>query len=300
MSLATYQLRPRSGNYCVVVGLGLVGGAIARKLSDFAELIARPVASLDWRQSEAIVAAIMATLEYQSVSRLDLVWAAGRGGFAATKEEMDTEFNVYAEVLEQLDRKFGDALTVNLLSSAGGVYEAAGRIEHIDEIAPTRPYAISKLEQEALLAELGISHRIYRPSSVYGLGGRRMGLIQTLVKNTVTGQSLNIYADQNTLRDYVLSADVGRQIVSDILTQEPGLTRIIATGRSTSIAMLLNLIQRITGHSPAASFQTDPSNSEDIVFAPKLFANNLPTTTLEEGIRLVYKLTMSGSQAAAR
>lgn len=298
MSLATFQLDSRAEDFCVVVGLGLVGGAVAKQLNNFAVLIERGTTAIDWTQADSITGAILKSLTGHSVIHLDLVWAAGRGGFAASQEEMDAEYAVYAAVVTQLQDKYGAGLTVNLLSSAGGVYEAAGRIEQVENIAPLRPYATSKLEQEAILTERNIAHRIYRPSSVYGLGGSRMGLIQTLIKNTVTGQPLNIYADQNTLRDYVLNLDVGRQIVSDILSRYPSVTRIIATGRSTSIAMLLNLIQRITGRSPSASFRVNSSNSQDIVFAPRLFIDNLPTTSLEEGIRVVYKLTMSGSSSA--
>jgi nucleoside-diphosphate-sugar epimerase len=165
-------------------------------------------------------------------------------------------------------------------------------------LSPIRPYADAKLAQEQLLHDLGIDHRIYRVSSVYGLGGNRMGLISVMLQSAINRQPMVIHANQNTLRDYILNTDIARTIVDDVLTNAAFGVRILASGRATSVDMLLNMVHKIIGARPVHSFQASGQNNRDIVFSPRIICCPARVTSLEEGIRLMANKLMMADRLA--
>lgn len=294
MSLRVFQANHEPQKLIVVVGLGLVGRAIAKHLRLRARTLPTKPVPVDWTDSNSLIQHLQQAVLERQPTAIELVWAAGNAGFGATQAEMDAELEFYKAVVRYLKSKLQLHITVNLISSAGGLYEGAARVEHIDDIAPVRPYAFSKLQQEEFLAAEGINHRIYRASSVYGHGGSRMGLIQALINSTIERKPMDIYANQNTLRDYIYNQDLGVRIVSDVLSGATDRVSILASGRPTSIAMLLKAIERVAGRPLAASFRVHTENTQDIVFAPSLLRYKAPKTSLEEGVRLLYKKRIGG------
>lgn len=288
MNLASFKLNSPESGVCVVLGLGLVGNSIANLFGQYLLEIERD--NVDWKNStECAEKIISSTKNNSGDERLELVWAAGHGGFSATADQMNIEVRFYTDVLKKLQHFYGENLKVNLISSAGGIYENSAHVTEPDAISAVRPYAEAKLAQEHLLSDLNIRHRIYRASSVYGLGGNRAGLISSLLQGAITGTEVRIFAQQNTMRDYIFNRDIARVIAQDIVSNAADGTFILASGRAVSINMLLNMVARISRRRVKAYYQSDASNENDISFAKNVIKRPLNSTSLEEGIALMHK-----------
>ncbi len=289
MSIAAFQLST-DDNIAIVVGLGLVGSAIAKQLSTTQSTLQfAQNKSIDWNSSASLLLAIDNITEQTKPERVELIWAAGKAGFTASETQINQEITIYEQVLCKLRSTDNVQFTVSLISSAGGLYENSGLVENIQDITPSRAYAFGKLRQEKILSELKFKHRIYRVASVYGLGGSRSGLINTMLKSAKLRSPMLIHSNQNTLRDYVYSDDVACNVVKDVINNKNLGTQIIATGRTTSINMMLNFIKKITKRSVPTTYSLHTSNSNDIIFSRNLLSDIATPTSLEEGIRMLYK-----------
>ena len=107
--------------------------------------------------------------------------------------------------------------------------------------------------------------------------------------NARTGELTKIYAQQNTLRDYIFSQDVARLVTRDIEAQDGYGVSLAASGRAISINMLLNMVRKITGRVPRVTYSTDVENSADITFSASLVRSSTSTTSLEEGLGILHK-----------
>lgn len=287
MSFALFASRSDPNLLCGVIGLGLLGSRIAENLSKYCQTLEQDT-RFDWHRPEQIAEHLQQILQRNPESELDIVWSAGKAGFAADDKQMAEEYEVFASIMQSLTQH-RSRLRINFLSSAGGLYENSGRVNHIDDISPSRPYGHWKLKQEKLLDELGLPARKYRISSVYGPSGvnTRAGLINHLIRSARHGTTVTIYANQNTLRDYINSGDVARYIGQKILLRTDACLEILASGRATSIDTLIKMTGNITHWPVKATFISNNDNSNDIVFANHLLPKTLVTTSLEEGIRLL-------------
>ena len=179
-------------------------------------------------------------------------------------------------------------VVVNLLSSAGGLYEDSGQVHSIKQTSLLRPYSKWKYKQERLLDKLGIRSRIYRISSVYGPSGndKRRGLINTMISRAQIGNVVTISANQNTLRDYVFNRDLARHIVDSILKNTPPGVQILASGRPVSIDMLKNMVAKIMHKDVLVTYNPGSQNDKDITFDRSLVGFSFAPTSLEEGLPL--------------
>jgi nucleoside-diphosphate-sugar epimerase len=301
MSIAFYTRRDHPNHLVAVVGLGLIGRAVAEQFNLQAR--SSPQANqfvVDWSESQSLINSLLQAMISNDANHLELVWCAGKAGFSSEKTELDHENDFFKKVIKGLFEDINDQLTVNLISSAGGLYENSGRVTNLEPLSPNRPYAYAKLAQEQLLNDLGANCRVYRVSSVYGLGGSRMGLISVMLQSAINRQPMVIYANQNTLRDYILNTDIARTIADDVLTNAAFGVRILASGRATSVDMLLNMVKKIIGVRAVHSFQASGQNNRDIVFSPSIVCCPSRVTSLEEGIRMMAKKQMMADHLTIR
>lgn len=294
MSLDAYKLfEEDSKTICIVIGLGLVGSAISKYLSYFALPLPGNTSNEDtWLNAERLATDIILASDYQANQRIELIWTAGKAGFSADENEMQKEFSFYKSVLELVQSKIGDKLNVSLISSAGGLYENSTFVNDIEDVSPQRPYALYKLKQENFLSQSGINSRIYRVSTAYGLGGKRVGLIRALLQSCISRQPVTIYASRDTLRDYIYNTDIARFVVNNILQNTAGCIHILANGRPVSIQALLSSVGRATGKQAVISFLPDDSNTKNILFHTNLLINQPAKTSLEEGVSLLYRRSL--------
>ena len=286
MSIAGFTLS--DSHTCVVVGLGLIGQKVVDILMQTYLRLPSHTNLIQWDRAATITAAIDHYIKAHQPQTLDIIWSAGKAGFGASDADMQAEFEVYAELVQSLKTKDLD-LRFNLLSSAGGIYENSGFIDAIDDISPQRPYAHWKLKQESLLHDSGVDARIYRIASVYGYkqGQGRLGLINTMIKNTLNHEPVKVFGSQTTLRDYIYHFDIARFVVRNLLDASFGID-IIASGKATSISTLINMVQRLTRKPVKTLYIDDFDNSNDIVFDRHLIPKTLQITSLEEGVLNVF------------
>lgn len=110
-----------------------------------------------------------------------------------------------------------------LVSSGGTVYGEAERLP-IPETHPTKPispYGVTKLtlENYAYLyaATHGLKFVCVRPANAYGIGQRPFvgqGFISTAVASAMRGQSIKIFGQSGSVRDYIYVSDLAAGIVS--------------------------------------------------------------------------------------
>lgn len=291
MSAVAYHLNANSEHLCVIIGLGLIGSNIEQQLSFYAKPVAKDaVFHNDWDNPAQITDYLKSLVDQFEPTIVDIVWSGGKAGFDADQREMSDECLFFESFLESLTEFKGIKLTVNLISSAGGVYEGIdGLVSSIEGVAPMRHYGEGKLRQESNLLNQPYGHRVYRASSVYGvrLANMRMGLLNVLIYNAKAGLSTTMYANQNTLRDYIFSTDLAGHIVKNIVSCSKSRLEVLASGRPTSINMLINMISRVTKRNVQVNYQSSAFNATDIVFAPKILPMKFTVTSLEEGISLL-------------
>jgi len=118
---------------------------------------------------------------------------------------------------------------------------------------PLSPYGASKLAGEAYVATWG---RLYgTPNVVLRLGnvyGPRQnphgeaGVVAIFSERLLAGEAPELRGDGTPTRDYVHVTDIARAFVSASDARRPG-TFNVGTGRETSTAQLLELLQRVAG-----------------------------------------------------
>ena len=289
MGIAVHRLRARPDTVTIVVGLGLLGNAIAKRIAFLGEPVdVTGYRDFSWNSSESILGEIQKAIRTADRENMEVIWSAGRSGFSGSNRDMEEEFNLFSNVVDCLHREYGKRFTLNLLSSAGGVYEDRRNVTDVGHIAPLRPYGFWKIQQEYFLTDRGVSNRIYRIASVYGATSskERQGLIDVLIRNARSDANTLVYVSPNTLRDYILNTDVARIICEDIIHNNRPTVQILGSGRGTSVSMLINMISRVIRRRVKATYVPIKDDSRDILFSREVLPRASRITSLEEGILL--------------
>lgn len=217
--------------------------------------------SPDWSRPDRLLVQVRdALLPLLSAGPTTVVWAAGVGSIAASREAMRAETEGLAGVdaaVRALPRDARDSVSVVLASSAGALYGGHGR-ELVQEGTPPSPatsYARVKLEQEALLRRLcdhtGCRVVACRISNLYGLADgwlRARGLVGTAVRATRLRQPMTVFVREDTRRDYVFSRDAAALCLHAVRTAPPGFSvELVCDGSTRTITDVLQLVGRVAG-----------------------------------------------------
>ena len=244
-----------------VIGAGgLIGSAIVRhrEVGSFA------AGQIPWDTPDAagiLGAELDRFITWVGDDNWSIVWAAGAGVMHTSQGELDAELAVFEQFCQRLSRETPHGRGgFYFVSSAGGAY--AGSVDPPfgvnTEPVPLNPYGGSKIAQE-VIAESQLAGRvpvtIGRVANAYGPGqnvAKRQGLVTELCLNALLNRPATIFAPLTTLRDYVYVDDIAAVIVPDLLRMATAdasahQLRVIASGRSVSIAELLVLVERATG-----------------------------------------------------
>ncbi|MDA8019990.1 MAG: NAD-dependent epimerase/dehydratase family protein [Thermoanaerobaculia bacterium] len=231
--------------------------------------------------------------------RLDVVWSAGRAGFAADEEQIlgeEANFRRLLDMVVRVASSTSGQIVFHLISSAGGLFEGQRHVAAGSCPCPQRPYGVLKLRLEELLANLDfprpISRRVYRLTSVYGpsvRGGRR-GLVPTLLHNAREGRATTIVGQLTTLRDYVFTEDIARHIADAwVLPTQPDRCEILASGKPTTIHEIVHHVHKVVHRTPALVFAARRDNATDITFAPSVLPPDWAPTDLETSIFQLHR-----------
>lgn len=307
------KIDPSEGSARIIVlfGAGLIGSAICKDIVQEGGYI-KSLLPFDWNSAKkqgndirAVDALLSRNLKnflsagYDSVS-LAFVWSAGRAGFTATEQCMDSELATFANVLNlvrEIMEKFPAIhIFFHHFSSAGGLFEGQKLVDYQAVPAPKRFYGILKLRQELLLSQLDSRLRkaIYRPTSVYGFADtvNRMGLIPTLIRNGIHNRVSVIYGNLSTLRDYIFNNDIASFVYNSLFlipAAQSTATYFLGSGKPSSIYEIRHCIEKMIGRKIYLEFRGthEIENASDITVNSSVLPHGLNSTELKTGMRII-------------
>lgn len=253
----------------LVVGRGLLGGHVEEQLRTSGEDVHTVL--VPWRDHDAALQALLHAAATAARLNVDwqLVWCAGAGVIATAAEDLAAEVRIFDAFVSRLP---SPPRSMFLASSAGGLYAGSPDRPPFDETSPVAalsPYGDAKLEMEGLacrLAGRGTRLLVGRLSNLYGPGqdlSKPQGLISQLCLAHETRRPLSLYASHDTLRDYLFVDDAAAMTVAglDLMSAEPDgttVTKVLASGRSISIAMVVAEAARVLRRHPRLSTRRSP------------------------------------------
>jgi len=146
-----------------------------------------------------------------------------------------------------------------LYLSSGGTLYAPARDELASEASIPRPlsyHGAGKIAAEhfigACCSQHGHSATILRPSNIYGPGQREragFGIIPTALGKISRAETLHVWGDGSTIRDYLYIADFVKLCVAILVQPMPKGMRVLnaASGLGVSLNELFSLMESITG-----------------------------------------------------
>jgi UDP-glucose 4-epimerase len=253
----------------LLVGHGLLGSRVRQLLERRGEDVR--VAAVPWGDPEAALAALLREAA-DAGPGWRLAWCAGAAVVGADTAATDAEVALVRRFVAEL----GDAPHATLLaSSAGGVYagSAGPPFTESHDTRPTSAYGQAKLDVEAAFRSLAASGTrlvIARLANLYGPGqdlDKRQGLVSQLCVSRLTGRPLGIYVSVDTLRDYVYvddAAAVAAALLDRVAGEVPGtvVVKIVASGRTTSVAGLVNAATRAFRRRPPVVYAARPNTGQ--------------------------------------
>ena len=286
-----------------IYGVGLIGSALHRAVAGRAawHTVHHPVRWTDPHQLPQDLRMIAQTLleHADRGRRIGIVWSAGICRFASSETETGPELEVFQQALESFRVLANRSrLVITLISSLGGLFEAAGRVDVTSRPDPRRPYGWLKLQQEEVLRGLDYPSvtQIYRVSSAYGLirNGHRLGLVSTLVQNGVHRRVTSIVGRTTALRDFVFADDIGHFLATRVLDDQTevastGPPPVLALGRASSIFEIRSIVETVLGRRVLISFQTRAENDSDITVSKNVLAPGWRAQGPAHGLRRVYE-----------
>lgn len=288
----------------LVFGVGLIGRPIIQEYrrKSFSSVQKFP---FDWEDIETrskhevdILAWISASLKKASVGRLDIVWAAGKVGFSCTSKAANDELTAFHDVISMVSRiqqiLNPESACFHMVSSAGALFEGQRFVGRSSCPNPRSEYGHLKFEQERILrSRLRDSFfiRIYRPSTVYGLvlEKNRRGLIAVLLACAHNGQFAELYGGVGVIRDYVLSDDVARFIVSNIMAGSViSDSSMLVSGKPTSMYEVIQAVQEVTGKALYIGIHHAQHNDSNNSYQTSIFPKNWRPTGFRIGLQTTY------------
>jgi UDP-glucose 4-epimerase len=193
-------------------------------------------------------------------------------------------------------------------SSGGTVYGPQKQpVNETSASYPFSPYGITKLATEHFLnyyrEHSGLSADIYRIGNAYGPRQsmwRPQGVVSVWMRDILTGNEIQVYGDQTTLRDYVYIKDIAFLMTHSLQNLDSSGVYNIGTGKGTSIIHLLKVFQRVIEAS--VRYRIHPRRPSDnaviILDSSKLLAyfSGFQFQTLEDKIPETWEYVKSWSQ----
>jgi UDP-glucose 4-epimerase len=242
-----------------------------------------PPAPIPWHDpaaaNEALRHGISALLEHADARSWNIAWCAGAGVVATSQEHLDEERLVFSRFLDDLADRAGASTrgAVFLASSAGAVYAGSAQPPFTErsEPRPLAPYGHVKLAMEehlrAYARATGTPVLVGRIANLYGPGqnlSKPQGLVSQLCLTHLTGRPLPIYVSLDTMRDYLYVRDCAAMVVAALgAVRSPAaadsgdaaVTKILASGRSTTIGALIGESVRLFRRRPRVVLASSPS-----------------------------------------
>ena len=200
-------------------------------------------------------------------------------------------------------------VTLTYLSSGGTVYGDPERLpaREDDPAEPISAYGrlhlACELEIERARAEHGLRSTILRCATVYGehqAPGRGQGAIVTFLDRIERDETIDLYGDGGTIRDYVYAGDVARALIA-LLGRGDAPVVNVGSGRGTSLIEVLRLAERQVGREARiAQHEERGFDVHQIVLDTTRLHEmvDLDITPLESGIERTHRWLAGRDQGA--
>jgi UDP-glucose 4-epimerase len=290
----------------VVGSHGLLGSAVVRELRREDRTVRR--VDVPWTDHAAAVDVLVAAAAdlLATGAPWRLLWCAGSGVVGSTEADLDAELRTLTGFLLRLGPLVGDRADRGrffLASSAGGVYAGSSSPPFTEDTVPAAisPYGVAKLSAEALVDDFarrtGVPTFVGRIANLYGPGqdtSKAQGLISQLCRAHLERRPSSIYVSLDTSRDYLYVDDAAKMVVAGVErvgAETPGAvhTKILASQRGTTVAMILGELRRITKRTPRVVLGTSRLaryQTRDLRFRSRVWPDldRLVTTSLPAGM----------------
>jgi UDP-glucose 4-epimerase len=295
--------------YCLVVGGGFLGRAVARRLATSGSkvrlLTRRPsvIGELGGDAASVLVGdpadPAVCTDAVDGVTAV--VWAAGDLIPASAEGDLAAidDLTPLVTMLETLERR-GHGRFV-FLSSGGAVY---GNPEHlpVKEIHPLRPisiYGAVKVQAERCVQRVGehseIDTTVLRCGNAYGPGQRvrsQQGVVANAMDCILRGRRLPVIGGLGSVRDYVYVDDIAAVVEACVRASVDASVLNVGTGEGVSLGELLELIESVAGHTSTVGTAARPADVNEIVLDIGMLRRQLPSfspTPLRLGLQLTWE-----------
>lgn len=252
----------------LVLGCGFLGGHVARGLADrgarvtglshsFAPTVSEVPGRLSLIRGDAFDRRLLAT----ALHGVDEVIYC-LGGLPPARAELEPErdaalvLDPLHSVLDALHGRPGIGFTY--LSSGGAVYGNPASIP-VAEDHPARPigaYGSVRLAGEQIVDAArrrgGILTRILRCGNVYGEHqplSRGQGAVGVFIDRISRGETIELFGDGETVRDYVYVGDLVEAIAQLLACRNGSALLNIGSGTGTSVNELVRLVEEALGRS---------------------------------------------------
>ncbi|HFU76058.1 MAG TPA: NAD-dependent epimerase/dehydratase family protein [Arcobacter sp.] len=219
--------------------------------------------------------------------------------------DKDTEYDVKSNLigsLRLLEAVKEKKIKKFIFASSGGTVYGNPQYIPIDEKHPLHPigsYGIVKVAIEQYIQlyakKYNFPYLIIRPSNPFGprqnIKGSQ-GVVSTFMYKTLKKETLSVWGDGSTIRDYIYITDVADFFVLACLSKKTGIYNL-GYGKGHTINEIIKKIFQVTG------LKTDIKYMEQDTFNVKKVILNMektqeeiewkPKVTLEEGLKMYYK-----------
>lgn len=290
-------------------GTGLVGKALRAKLSSPVVLVMRHP-SVDIRNNESVVLGSFSNPKVieELVSTVDVIIHAAtsvgpRSGFEDQFIEDDLVGTI--KLAQSFFKKNPNGHFI-YLSTAGGLYnleDPSLKIE-ISAVEPKSLYGAIKLIVEGALENLDGKVTILRPSAIYGDSYKKnqtVGLIDKLLKSTISDEIVPIFDKVQSARDYLHVDDLVEAILCLVDRKKGERFEVynIGTGEEVSIEEIIKIINLVSSEKVKVEIVATPNERTSLIVNSNKVLCDVGWKSkilLKDGIIKMYKSLKKGNE----
>jgi UDP-glucose 4-epimerase len=299
----------------LVVGMGFVGEAVARHLTNVGKRVRalsrstrETVGGIEWIAGDACAPGLIE----RAVESVDtVVWCAGRMLPSSTIQSL-AEFDDLSPLVTLLRRLSCSPQTrLIFLSSGGTVYgpQAPRPTSETQPVMPESLYAAVKVRGERWIesfrSDVGLDAVVLRCANIYGPGQksrRPQGIVAHAFDCIVEQRPLALFADEASTRDYVFIDDVMQVITACGDRENVPTVMNVGSGRATKLGDLLEMVRQIAGglavsHRPSRG--TDMDHSELDISRLREFLPEFEPTDLFTGLTATWRAWTTRTQSSS-
>jgi UDP-glucose 4-epimerase len=244
-----------------------------------------------------------------SLGDIDFIFHLVSSTIPATSNDnpvYDAETNLISSLRlfrESIEKKVKKVI---FISSGGTVYGVPDKIPVKEDYNsnPICSYGIIKktIEEYLFMFEkiYGLNYFIFRLSNPFGerqSPTAAQGVIPVFLQRAINNQTITIWGDGETVRDYIYIKDVVRALADSLTGYSKERIFNLGSGKGHSLNEILNLITKISGKKLSVEYIEGrsidvPVNILDNSLIKKTFGWK-PEVTIEEGIEKTYNYLLT-------